>query len=101
LDNQEEIMPNPAARIGDSSATGDTIVGPGNPTVQIGGMPAAVMGDSIAGSVCTGSIIDGSPTVQIGGMPAARISSNCTGVSSGGSASSTVLAQGDPTVTIP
>lgn len=93
-------MSNPAARIGDSSATGDTIVGPGNPTVQIGGMPAAVMGDSIAGAACTGSIVDGSPTVQIGGVPAARITSNCSGVSSGGSASSTVIAKGEPTVTI-
>ena len=94
-------MPNPAARIGDSSATGDTIVGPGKPTVLIGGMPAADLGASNSGTVCTGSIIDGSPTVQIGGVPAARISSNCSGISSGGSASSTVLAQGDPTVTIP
>lgn len=51
---------------------GGPIVGPGNATVLIGGMPAAVMGDNC---VCTGppdSILTGSATVLIGGAPAAR-----------------------------
>ena len=94
-------MPNPAARIGDPTATGDTIVGPGNPTVQIGGLPASVMGDQIVGSVCTGSIVDGSPSVQIGGVPAARSNSQCLGFNGTGAASSTTVALGEPTVTMP
>ena len=52
---------------------GGPIVGPGAPTVLIGGLPAAVVGDSC---VCTGppdSIIKGSATVLIGGKPAARM----------------------------
>jgi uncharacterized Zn-binding protein involved in type VI secretion len=52
---------------------GGPILGPGAPTVLIGGMPAAVMGDMC---VCTGppdSIVKGSATVQIGGKPAARL----------------------------
>jgi uncharacterized Zn-binding protein involved in type VI secretion len=93
-------MPNPAARIGDSTASGDTIAGPGNPTVMIGSKPASIMGDQVVGSVCTGSIVDGSVTVQIGGVPAARVTSNCVGVSSGGSASSASIAVGEPTVLI-
>lgn len=71
-----------AARIGDMHScplvsgtvphVGGPIVGPGNATVLIGGMPAAVMGDNC---VCTGppdSILTGSATVLIGGAPAAR-----------------------------
>ena len=52
---------------------GGPIIGPGVPTVLIGGMPAAVVGDM---AVCTGppdSIIKGSATVLIGGKPAARM----------------------------
>ncbi|OQP68261.1 PAAR domain-containing protein [Niastella populi] len=52
---------------------GGPIVGPGAPTVLIGNMPAAVMGDS---AVCTGppdSIMKGSATVLICGKPAARV----------------------------
>lgn len=52
---------------------GGPIVGPGIPTVLIGKMPAAVLGDSL---VCVGppdSIIKGSATVMIGGKPAARM----------------------------
>ena len=52
---------------------GGPIIGPGAPTVLIGNMPAAVMGDSC---VCVGppdSIIKGSATVMIGGKPAARM----------------------------
>ncbi len=52
---------------------GGPVTGPGCPTVMIGGMPAAVMGDMC---VCTGppdSIVKGSGTVMIGGKPAARM----------------------------
>lgn len=55
---------------------GGPIIGPGMPTVLIGGMPAAVLGDSL---VCVGppdSIIKGSATVMIGGKPAARMGDN-------------------------
>jgi len=52
---------------------GGPVVGPGAATVLIGGLPAAVMGDSL---VCVGppdSIIKGSATVLICGKPAARM----------------------------
>ncbi len=52
---------------------GGPIVGPGIATVLIGGMPAAVVGDSCS---CVGppdSIVKGSATVLIGSSPAARI----------------------------
>jgi uncharacterized Zn-binding protein involved in type VI secretion len=52
---------------------GGPIIGPGIPTVLIGGLPAAVLGDML---VCVGppdSIIKGSATVMIGGKPAARM----------------------------
>lgn len=52
---------------------GGPITGPGVPTVLIGGMPAAVVGDML---VCTGPpdvIVKGSATVLIGGKPAARM----------------------------
>ena len=51
---------------------GGPISGPGCPTVIIGGMPAAVLGDM---AVCTGPpdvISKGSATVFFGGKPAAR-----------------------------
>ena len=43
---------------------GGPIIGPGSPTVLIGGKPAARMGDTCAHG---GSIAIGFPTVQIGG----------------------------------
>jgi uncharacterized Zn-binding protein involved in type VI secretion len=52
---------------------GGPIIGPGAPTVLIGGVPAAVMGDSC---VCTGppdTILKGSTTVHIANKPAARM----------------------------
>ncbi len=70
----------PAARVGDTTATGDTITGPGVATVLIAGQPASVVGDMVAGNACTGSIAMGSMTVLIGGRPAARIGSQVTGV---------------------
>lgn len=55
---------------------GGPIVGPGAPTVLIGGLPAAKVGDL---AVCVGppdSIIKGSATVMVMGMPAARLGDN-------------------------
>jgi uncharacterized Zn-binding protein involved in type VI secretion len=52
---------------------GGPIVAPGKPTVLIGGLPAARVGDM---AVCVGppdSIVMGSPKVLIGGQPAARL----------------------------
>ncbi len=52
---------------------GGPVVGPSVPTVLIGGLPAAVLGDN---AVCVGppdTIIKGSTTVFIGGKPAARL----------------------------
>ncbi|CAA9262248.1 MAG: hypothetical protein AVDCRST_MAG95-2356 [uncultured Adhaeribacter sp.] len=51
---------------------GGPIMPPGCPTVLIGGLPAARVGDM---ATCAGppdSIVQGSATVQIGGMFAAR-----------------------------
>ncbi|MCF6324580.1 MAG: PAAR domain-containing protein [Gammaproteobacteria bacterium] len=73
----------PAARITDMHTcpmvtgvvphVGGPVIGPGVPTVMIGKMPAAVVGDSC---VCVGppdTIAKGSATVMIGGKPAARL----------------------------
>lgn len=68
-----------AARVGDSTNHGGVVVGPGDPTVLIGGKPAAVLGDTqscpmdSAGHPPTSSFITGSATVLIGGKPALRI----------------------------
>ena len=52
---------------------GGPILPPGAPTILIGGLPAACVGDMC---VCVGppdSIVAGSGTVLIGGKPAARM----------------------------
>ncbi len=52
---------------------GGPILPPGCPTVTIGGIPAARVGDM---ATCVGppdTIVMGSATVTIGGMPAARM----------------------------
>lgn len=52
---------------------GGPISGPGAPTVLIGKLPAARVGDML---VCVGppdSIVKGSSSVMINGMPAARL----------------------------
>lgn len=56
---------------------GGPITGPGVPTVLIGGVPAAVMGDMCT---CVGppdTIVLGSTGVFIGGKPAARMGDQC------------------------
>ena len=76
-------MGQPAARVNDMHVcpmvtglvphVGGPILPAGEPTVLIGGMPAARVGDMAS---CVGppdSIVAGSGTVFIGGMPAARL----------------------------
>lgn len=78
-------MPQPAARLTDMHVcpmvtgivphVGGPVAGPGCPTVLIGGMPAARVGDM---AVCVGPpdvIALGAFTVLIGGMPAAQMGS--------------------------
>lgn len=86
----------PAARVGDLTASGDAITGPGVATVLIMGLPAAVMGDMVSGAACVGSITMGSPTVLIGGRPAARMNSIVTGANpvTGVPVSTTVMGLG-------
>lgn len=82
----------PASTPGGAPHVGGPILPPGAPTVFIGGLPAARMGDM---AVCAGppaSIITGSSTVLIAGMPAARLGD---ATAHGG----TIFA-GDPTVQI-
>ncbi len=98
-------MAQPAARMGDSTAHGGTIV-VGFPTVMIGGMPAARVGDMHACPMVTpgtppiphvgGPVLPpGGATVLIGGMPAARMGDMCVCV---GPPDSIVM--GAPTVMI-
>lgn len=70
----------PAARITDPTGHPGVITGPGVPNVLIGGLPAAVMGDThtcamppVAGPHPPTPIAKGSATVLIGGRPAARM----------------------------
>ena len=92
----------PAARVTDMHTcpmvtvlvphVGGPILPPGCPTVFIGGMPAARVGDM---ATCVGPpdvIAMGSMTVMIGGMPAARLGDN---TAHGG-----VIVVGYPTVLI-
>ncbi len=63
----------PMVNPGPSPHVGGPILPPGEPTVLIGGLPAARLGDM---AVCAGppdTIIAGSATVLIGGKPAARL----------------------------
>nr|BFF39755.1 PAAR domain-containing protein [Tenacibaculum mesophilum] len=95
-------MGNPAARITDMHVcpmvtgvvphVGGPILPAGEPTVLIGGLPAARVGDM---ATCTGSpdsIVMGSGTVLIGGMPAARMGDS---TAHGGT-----IVLGEPTVLI-
>ncbi|HEY0672877.1 MAG TPA: PAAR domain-containing protein [Longimicrobiales bacterium] len=88
-----------AARVGDVSNHGGSIVGPGAATVLIGGMPAAVLGDlhvcslPPSGHQPTASIFPaGSATVLIAGRPALRTTDACL--------CGAMAAVGDPTVMI-
>lgn len=85
----------PAARVTDqivSTATQGApvpIIPPGAPTVLIGGLPAATLGDGCG----VDTVVKGSSTVLIGGKPAARVTDNTAG---GG----LVMPPGEPTVLV-
>ena len=87
-----------AARVGDTTTHGGSIVGPGAATVTIGGQPAALAGDMH--SCALGSNVHppatpfpmGSSSVTIGGVPALRTSDAC--------GCGAMAAVGCPTVTI-
>lgn len=88
-----------AARVGDTSNHGGTIVGPGVATVLIGGMPAAVAGDMHVCSLpptghqpTASAFPAGSATVLIGGLPALRTTDTCI--------CGAMAAVGEPTVLI-
>ena len=87
-----------AARVGDTTAHGGTVVGPGVATVLIAGMPAAVVGDMHAcvipppSHVPTSPFVAGSATVLVQGRPALRAGDAC------GCGASVVV--GSPTVVI-
>jgi uncharacterized Zn-binding protein involved in type VI secretion len=95
-------MSRPAARVGDLTVTGDPIMGPGAPTVLIGGLPAARMGEIVTGPACSGSITIASATVLIGGQPAARVGDQVIGTNpaSGAPVTTAVAPPGAPTVLI-
>lgn len=85
----------PAARITDqivSTATQGApmpIIPPGTPTVLVGGLPAAGLGDGCGVDV----VVKGSATVMIGGKPAARVTDTTA-------AGGIVMPPGEPTVLI-
>lgn len=88
-----------AARLGDISTHGGTLMGPGMPTVLIGGMPAAVATDMhtcvLPPNVHQPTVSPfpmGSVSVLIGGKPALRVGDVCI--------CGAAAAIGDPTVQI-
>src|ERR1044072_2068302 len=52
---------------------GGPVTGPGEPTVLIGGLPAARVGDMLVCAAPPDSIVKGSSSVMIGGALAARM----------------------------
>ncbi|MPY55734.1 PAAR domain-containing protein [Streptomyces spongiae] len=88
-----------AARVGDTTVHGGTVVGPGVATVLVGGMPAAVLGDMHACVIPSPPphppatpFLAGSSTVLIQGRPALRAGDSC--------ACGASVAVGNPTVVI-
>lgn len=85
----------PAARVTDMIVSTATvgiptpIIPPGAPTVLIGGLPAARLGDTCG----VDAIVKGSATVLIGGMPAARVADLTA-------AGGVIMPPGTPTVLI-
>lgn len=85
----------PAARVTDQIVSAATqgapmpIIPPGTPTVLVGGLPAAGLGDGCGVDV----VVKGSATVMIGGKPAARVTDTTA-------AGGIVVPPGAPTVLI-
>jgi uncharacterized Zn-binding protein involved in type VI secretion len=65
----------PAARVGDTTTSGDAVV-EGSPNVFINGKPAAVMGGKTG---CGGTTVGGSSNVFVNGKPLARAGDLTTG----------------------
>ena len=63
--------------IGPKPHVGGPITGPGCPTVLIGNLPAACVGDAVTCAGPPDAIAKGSMTVLIGNRPAARMGDNC------------------------
>ena len=88
-----------AVKVGDTTTHGGTVVGPGEPTVLIAGMPAAVATDNHVCSLppnahqpTASPFPSGSTTVMIGGKPALRQTDTCI--------CGAMAAVGEPTVQI-
>jgi uncharacterized Zn-binding protein involved in type VI secretion len=88
-----------AAKVGDTTNHGGTVIGPGSATVLIGGMPAALMGDNHVcpippntGHITSSPFTIGSTKTMIDGKPALRAGDVC--------ACGASVAVGDPTVMI-
>jgi uncharacterized Zn-binding protein involved in type VI secretion len=88
----------PAARVGDTTVHGGTVTGPGVPTVLVGGMPAAVMGDMHACVIPSPPphppvtpFTMGSATVLVGGRGMLRVGDVCGCGASAAVGSPTVL----------
>lgn len=85
----------PSARVTDQIVSPATqgapmpIIPPGVPTVMIGKLPAATLGDGCG----VDAVVKGSGTVLIGGRPAARIADTTA-------AGGVVMPPGEPTVLI-
>lgn len=94
----------PAARLGDPTSHGGVVIA-GSPTVFMGGLPAARVGDFATCPLFLpgdppiphvgGPIVLGTPTVLIDGRPAARVGDQVVEV-----AGQSVIAGGAPTVSI-
>ena len=86
-----------AARVGDTTVHGGAVTGPGTPTVLIGKMPAATLGDMHTCAIPVPHppvtpFTAGSGTVLIGGKPALRVGDAC--------GCGAMVAVGEPTVVI-
>ena len=73
-------MGTPIAVMTAQTATGDTVVGPGSPTVLCDGMPVVTMGASVNGAACVGvAAANPNPQVLVQGKPVLHLTSQVTG----------------------
>lgn len=74
-------MPTPAATIANLTAMGDVVIGPGDPTNLVNGLPAACIGDAVSGPVISG-VVTASTALNIlmKGRPAANLTAVVSGV---------------------
>lgn len=92
-------MGQPSARLADTTATGDTITGPGVTTVLVGNMCCSVIGDSVSGNACVGAVAGGSATVLVQNRMAARVGDTVSGANPySGVPVTTTIAKGEYTV---